>query len=97
MAKKPVLRGRVGKKLQTFTYKAPSAVSVMLVGDFTHWQKKAVSMQKESDGLWHACVSLQPGTYHYKFLVDGEWCDDPECTLRVPNPFGTYNTVREVT
>ena len=25
-----------------------------------------------------------------------EWRDDPECTVVVPNPFGTHNAVRQV-
>lgn len=96
MAKKATSRKATAKNKQAFTYNAPSATSVMLVGDFTHWQKSPISMQKRADGFWHAEVELAPGTYHYKFIVDGEWRDDPECTLRIPNPFGTFNAVREV-
>ena len=36
---------------------------------------------------------LKPGTYRYRFLVDGEWRDDPECELRVANPFGTQDAL----
>jgi 1,4-alpha-glucan branching enzyme len=81
---------------QTFAFSAPGAMSVQLVGDFTHWQERPISMQKGPDGVWRVTVDLPPGTYHYRFLVDGEWRDDPECALRVPNPFGTYNAVRQV-
>jgi hypothetical protein len=28
--------------------------------------------------------------------VDGEWRDDPNCTERVPNPFGSENCVLHV-
>lgn len=83
-------------KPQTFAVTTPDAVSVMLVGDFTHWQDKPISMVKREGGLWTASVSLPPGTYHYRFLVDGQWRDDPESTLRVPNPFGGENSVRTV-
>jgi hypothetical protein len=48
------------------------------------------------DGVWRATVKLEPGTHHYRFLVDGEWRDDPECTLRAPNPFGGENMTRQV-
>jgi len=41
-------------------------------------------------------AALPPGTYHYRFLVDGNWCDDPDCTLRVTNPYGGYNMMRVV-
>jgi 1,4-alpha-glucan branching enzyme len=75
---------------------APEALSVMLVGDFTHWQEKPISMIKRSDGVRTTTVELPPGTYHYRFLVDGEWRDDPENTMRIPNPYGSENSVRVV-
>jgi len=28
--------------------------------------------------------------------VDGQWHDDPECALHVPNPFGGQDAVRQV-
>jgi len=68
---------------QTFSFKAPGAMSVMLVGDFTHWQKNPISLQKGADGIWKVTVPLEAGEYHYRFLVDGEWRDDPDCALRV--------------
>ncbi|MBL9136053.1 MAG: isoamylase early set domain-containing protein [Verrucomicrobiales bacterium] len=83
-------------KKQEFRYTAPTAMSVQLVGDFTHWSQAPVQLAKGSDGTWRTTVPLPPGQYHYRFLVDGEWRDDPECTLRVPNPFGTENAVRQV-
>jgi 1,4-alpha-glucan branching enzyme len=84
------------KKKETFSFRAPDALSVMLVGDFTHWQKEPISMKKGAGGIWKATVALDPGVHHYRFLVNGEWRDDPECTLRVPNPYGTENSVRKV-
>lgn len=83
-------------KPQTFSITAPDALSVMLVGDFTQWQDKPINMVKRERGLWTASVNLPPGTYHYRFLVDGQWRDDPENTLRVPNPYGGENSVRAV-
>lgn len=84
------------KTKQVFAYTAPSAMSVMLAGDFTHWQKNAIPMRKQKGGVWKISVELEPGTHHYRFLVDGEWQDDPECELKVPNPYGGQNAVRQV-
>jgi 1,4-alpha-glucan branching enzyme len=81
---------------QTFSIKAAGAATVMLVGDFTHWQKNPISLRKGADGIWRVTVPLDPGEYHYRFLVDGEWRDDPECALRVPNPFGSQDSVAVV-
>jgi 1,4-alpha-glucan branching enzyme len=92
MAKKAHSNG----KSQGFSFRAPEAVSVQLVGDFTQWQEHPISLKKEAGGVWHASIELAPGTHHYRFLVDGEWRDDPNCSLRVPNGFGTQNMARKV-
>jgi 1,4-alpha-glucan branching enzyme len=84
-------------RTQAFSFTAPTATSVQLVGDFTHWQQKPINLQKRADGIWHVAVELEPGPHHYRFLVDGQWRDDPECTVQVPNPFGDRDSVRQVT
>jgi 1,4-alpha-glucan branching enzyme len=88
--------GKGNGKTQTFSFTAPTAMSVQLVGDFTHWQKVPINMQKGADGIWRATVELEPGGHHYRFMVDGQWHDDPDCSLRVPNPFGSQDAVRHV-
>lgn len=85
-----------GHKNQTFSITAPEAASVLLAGDFTHWQKKPIALKRESGGVWRVAVDLPPGTHHYRFLVDGQWWDDPDCALREPNPYGSQNSVRQV-
>ena len=84
------------KKTQTFLFTAPSAMSVQLVGDFTQWQKSPIQIRKGSDGIWKATVQLEPSDHPYRFLVDGQWRDDPECALHVPNPYGGENSIRRV-
>ena len=88
--------GSVGNQRQTFSITAPAAASVQLVGCFTNWQQQPINLRKGTDGVWRASVRLQPGTYYYRYLVDGEWSDDPDCPLVVPNPFGCLNAVRQV-
>lgn len=95
MARKTKNNG-TNNKAQTFAFTAPAATSVLLMGDFTHWQERPIPLRKEADGVWRATVELPPGEHHYRFLVDGEWRDDPECALRVPTPFGSHNAVRQV-
>jgi 1,4-alpha-glucan branching enzyme len=85
-----------GKRKEAFTLFAPSAGDVQLVGDFTSWQEKPIRLKKARDGTWKATVTLEPGVHEYRFLVDGEWKSDPECTESRPNPFGAENSVREV-
>ena len=85
------------KRPQTFSITASAAQSVQLVGDFTHWQERPINLHKEANGVWTTTVKLEPGEHHYRFLVDGQWRDDPECTVRVPNPYGSQDSVRRVT
>ena len=79
------------KRIQSFSFTAPTAMSVQLVGDFTHWQEQPIHMRKGTDGTWRAAVELDPGRHHYRFLVDGQCRYDPECIFRVPNPFCSEN------
>jgi 1,4-alpha-glucan branching enzyme len=83
-------------RTQSFSFTAPTATSVQLVGDFTLWQQEPINLQKRADGIWHTALELEPGPHRYRFLVDGQWRDDPECTVQVPNPFGGRDSVCQV-
>ena len=80
---------------QMFRFTASGATSVLLVGDFTHWQQQGIPMHQDKSGTWTTTVDLAPGKHTYRFIVDGEWRDDPDCTLRTPNPFGGLDMIRE--
>jgi 1,4-alpha-glucan branching enzyme len=77
----------------TFLYEAPRAQTVLLAGDFTGWQQAPLNLKKDKAGVWKKSVSLPPGRYEYRLLVDGEWRDDPHCSSRQPNQFGGENCV----
>lgn len=80
-----------------FHLEAPAAHSVKLAADFTDWEKYPVDMIRSGNGVWFTQVPLLPGNYSYRFIVDGQWRDDPRPAQRVPNPFGTVNAVMNVT
>ncbi|HLZ54224.1 MAG TPA: isoamylase early set domain-containing protein [Verrucomicrobiae bacterium] len=96
MAKQTYPKGGNNGRQQTFAFSAPDALSVQLVGDFTRWRERPINLQKGADGVWRTTVQLLPGTHHYRFLVDGQWHDDPDCILRAPNPFGSEDMMRQV-
>ena len=82
-------------KDQLFRFKKPDAQSVGLAGEFNGW--KAQPMSKGGDGTWTVAVSLPPGTYGYKFLVNGtDWIFDPENQDR-KKVDGIENSAIEVT
>ena len=37
---------------ESFTYFAPTADNVMLVGDFTEWEQNPIALKKQKDGTW---------------------------------------------
>ena len=84
---------KVPKQKITFSFLAPEAQSVQVAGDFTGWQQSPLTLKKSKSGLWKKTISLAPGRYQYRLLVDGQWRDDPNCTKRYPNEFGGENCV----
>jgi 1,4-alpha-glucan branching enzyme len=84
------------KQKQSFFFKAPAARSVLLAGDFTSWLKSPIRLRKGADGVWTTTIMLAPGAYHYRFVVDGDWHDYPECSLRVQDLFGMQNNAVQI-
>jgi hypothetical protein len=80
-----VVRGavRVVEDEVIFTLSAPGAGDVYLVGDFNNWNATLEGMDK-TDGTFEVYLFLLPGTYRYKFVVDGEWTTDPDNPPPVP-------------
>ncbi len=83
-------------KRVVFSLLAPHANHVSVAGDFNGWDTGSHAMKKDQAGVWKLSVNLAPGSYQYRFFVDGAWENDPQSTDSVPNPFGTLNCVRQV-
>lgn len=86
---------RADKKVK-FELIAPEAKKVMLAGDFNSWDENSVALKREKKGLWRTDLSLRPGRYEYKFIVDGEWWIDPANSYTVTNAYGNLNSVKEI-
>ena len=65
------------------------AKQVSIAGSFNNWQPSAAPLTKCGGGRWRMDLALKPGTYEYRFVVDGNWTDDPLGNTFVANPFGT--------
>jgi 1,4-alpha-glucan branching enzyme len=83
-------------KRVNFKFLAPLAEKVSVAGDFNEWNLMSHPMKKDKKGIWKISLNLLPGTYQYRFLVDGEWQGNPSCTDCIENPFGTLNCVKKV-
>ena len=78
-------------------YRDSSAGDVRIAGDFNGWiPDKGVRSVIESHGqtrVWTKVLHLAPGTYQYRYVVDGEWKADPNNPKSVPNASGRQNSV----
>ena len=76
-----------------FSYHAPDAGAVFLAGDFNNWNAQDLAMTLQDSGDWVVSVALDPGTYEYKFIEDGNWIEDPDNPEKKTDPFGGSNSV----
>jgi 1,4-alpha-glucan branching enzyme len=93
VTKKRVTVKKKKTKKVNFTMVAPEAQNIFLAGNFNGWDINSHPLKKGAKGIWKASMSLMPGVYEYRFLVNGEWQNDPNCTSFVPNSYGSENCV----
>jgi len=97
--KKAVLSPTKAEKAKrvTFSVRAKEGSKVFLAGSFNDWDPTAKEMKdKKNGGVFTATLDLPAGSYQYKFVIDGIWCADPECTEWRQNDLGTLNSVKIV-
>ena len=61
----------------TFSITAPQATHVFLAGEMTDWDAGKREMGRDAAGTWQITLDLEPGQWLYKFVVDGQWVEDP--------------------
>ena len=100
--------GKPGTVPVTFTYvPAPGeqVTSVSLRGSFNNWGEWP--MKRQPDGSWSITVQLAPGTYQYKYFINGQWPHDmatghngkpidPQADKYVDDGYGGRNAVRVI-
>jgi 1,4-alpha-glucan branching enzyme len=74
----------------------PSAECVCIAGTFNDWHPQVTEMSNVGGDRWAKALSLKPGRYEYRFVVDGRWVDDPTASETVANSFGTRNALLNV-
>ena len=87
---------KIKSKRVSFSINAPVANEVILLGDFNKWNPKVHPMKNDGNGVWTKSIIVPPGKYEYKFLIDGEWKEDPENKEICPNCFGTMNSILDL-
>jgi hypothetical protein len=63
-------------------FRDAAARDVRIAGDFNGWvPDKGVRSSIDLEGgtrVWTKILQLPPGTYQYRYVVDGEWRSDPD-------------------
>ena len=80
----------------TLTVKAPNAKEVYLAGEFNNWKLDDNSRMEQNNGSWSKSINLNSGKYRYRFVIDGNWSEDPGNPLKQVNPYGTMDSLLEV-
>jgi chromosome partitioning protein len=78
-------------------FRDANATDVRIAGEFNDWvPDKNVDSSSESEGqtcVWTKVLQLPPGSYEYRYVVDGEWREDPTNPDTTPSPSGQPNSV----
>lgn len=88
----------VSRVSHTFRYKPDSAVGTVTVeGNFNNWNKESDPLQDaDGDGMFERSMLLEPGSYIYKFVVNGKEIVDPANPETAPTGFESFNSVLRI-
>lgn len=70
-----------------------TATQVCIGGTFNDWRPAVTPMVPLGQGHWAKELTLPPGIYEYRLVVDGVWMPDPRAIETAPNPYGGVNSV----
>ena len=92
------LASSAGVLPHTFSFKLPgNAAKVALAGSFNGWSADKNPMTgPDQKGEFTTRLSLKPGRYAYKFVIDGKWTLDPANSQTEDNGMGDKNSVLTV-
>lgn len=78
-------------------FELPSCVwadRIFVTGSFNEWDRTAVPMQQDREGVWRAMLDLPAGrTFEFRYLIDGRWQTDYHADGCADNQYGTHNSV----
>ena len=84
------------QRIVEFVFPDPGAREVYVAGDFNSWRIGEESRLEKKNGVWVKTISLPPGRYRYRFVVDGKWMDDPNNPMKEKNPYGELDSLLNV-
>ncbi len=73
-------------------FRDADALDVRIAGNFNGWIPdrgvESVSLPEGEGRVWRKILHLRPGTYEYRYVVDGEWRPDPDNPEQVQEGLG---------
>jgi 1,4-alpha-glucan branching enzyme len=86
------MTSQVADGMVEFRLYRPNAGNVWLAGDFNGWNHHETPMRREPSGHWTCTLELPPGSYQFRYFVDGGWLTDCAAFGLQPGPYG-WNSV----
>ncbi len=88
------------KKSCRVTFRLPAEIKgedIALCGEFNNWNETTHMLKRRKDGSFSTTVSLKPGEYRFRYLIDGKnWENDWVADAYVPNAFGAEDSIVKI-
>lgn len=84
------------QELVTLTFGNMDCNDIQIAGDFNDWQPDHGVETRVVNGVLQKVLSVKPGAYQYRLIVDGKWQEDPDNPLQVTNDYGEINSLLRV-
>lgn len=85
---------KVKRRRVTFVAESEPGKTVAVAGAFNNWDTtKKILKDKDNNGIYKGTMLIEPGSYEYKFYIDGTWTIDPANPNFSPNDLGTLNSL----
>jgi 1,4-alpha-glucan branching enzyme len=84
---------RVASKRVTFSFQADPGRKIFVAGSFNGWQPDKTRLKDNGKGKYSLALQLPAGRHEYKFVVEDNWCADPQNPEATPNDCGSTNSV----
>lgn len=94
---KEIIKERLPKLAEVnFSICAPEAKDVYITGDFNDWKLDENSRMELVQDTWKKSMQMPSGRYHYRFVIDGRWTEDPGNQNKEANPYGEMDSLIEI-
>ncbi|MHB8622800.1 MAG: AAA family ATPase [Sulfuricaulis sp.] len=71
-------------------------MKVQLAGEFNSWMPDQGVITRIVNGVVEKTIMLSPGTYQYRYVINGKWQEDPSNPEVIPNHSGGFNSILHV-